>query len=188
MTWILVGILLSTVQDPTSFDNFTNSSGGQQLARNFASASGTGGFCIPLNLSSAGISGVADGANVTIQLLFNGGDDSLFQVRLRAIFQSSSQFRLTNSNPVRGPDTVEHFFYPIQCLLFQRHFHRDFSNLDLDRQEWRERNFHIGLRWRARLPGGAGHSLVVSLASPTNDVLCTSKYLYNSTDSRTSQL
>jgi hypothetical protein len=82
MTWILVGILLSTAQDPTSFDNFTNSSGQQQLARNFASASGTGSFCIPLNLSSTGISGVADGANVTIQLVFNGGDGSLYQVRL----------------------------------------------------------------------------------------------------------
>jgi hypothetical protein len=72
--------LLSTVQDPTSFNNFTNSTGGQQLARNFATASGEGGFCIPLNLSASGISGVTDGANVTIQLLFNGGDGSLYQV------------------------------------------------------------------------------------------------------------
>jgi hypothetical protein len=72
--------LLSTVQDPTSFNNFTNSTGGQQLARNFATGSGEGGFCIPLNLSASGISGVTDGANVTIQLLYNGGDSSLYQV------------------------------------------------------------------------------------------------------------
>jgi hypothetical protein len=71
------------VQNPKSFDDF-NSSTGEQIARNFASASGAGDFCIPLNLSSTGISGVADGANVTIQLVFNGGDGSLYQVGLRA--------------------------------------------------------------------------------------------------------
>jgi hypothetical protein len=80
MTWILVGILISTVQDPTSFTNFTNSSGQQQFARDFASASGAGGFCIPLDLSNTGITGVADGANVTIQLVYDGGDGNLFQV------------------------------------------------------------------------------------------------------------
>jgi len=78
------------VQDPTSFNNFTNSSGGQQFARDFASASGAGGFCVPLDLSNTGISGVADGANVTIQLVFNGGDGSLYQVNLRAVSPSSA--------------------------------------------------------------------------------------------------
>ena len=72
---------------------------------------------------------------------------------------------------MRGPDTVEHLYYPIQCLLFQFQFYRDFGNLDLDldldRQEWGEWNFHIGLCWRSRLPGGAGHSLVVSLHRQT---------------------
>ena len=70
------------MQDPTSFTNFTNSAGGQQLARNFASANGTGGFCIPLDLSNTGISGVDNGANVTIQLLYNGGDGNLYQAGL----------------------------------------------------------------------------------------------------------
>ncbi|KAH9982245.1 hypothetical protein BGW80DRAFT_1262378 [Lactifluus volemus] len=76
--WTL-GILISTVQDPTSFDNFTTTSGQQQLARNFATGSGEGGFCIPLPLNNTGISGVQNGANVTIQLMFNGGDGNLFQ-------------------------------------------------------------------------------------------------------------
>ncbi|KAI9460258.1 hypothetical protein BJY52DRAFT_290646 [Lactarius psammicola] len=76
-SWSLA-ILLSTVQDPTSFDNFT-SSGQQQFARNFATGSGEGEFCIPLDLNNTGISGVQDSANVTIQLVFNGGDGSLFQ-------------------------------------------------------------------------------------------------------------
>jgi len=72
-------ILISTVQDPTSFDNFTNSTGGQQLVRNFASGSGAGGFCIPLDLNNSDISGIQDGANVTLQYLFNGGDGSLYE-------------------------------------------------------------------------------------------------------------
>jgi hypothetical protein len=71
------------VQNPTSFDNFTNSTGGQQLARNFASGSGEGSFCIPLDLSNTGITGVSNGANVTLQFVFNGGDGTLYQVRLR---------------------------------------------------------------------------------------------------------
>ncbi|KAH9043732.1 hypothetical protein EDB85DRAFT_2205590 [Lactarius pseudohatsudake] len=57
--WSLA-VLLSTVQDPTSFDNFTTSSGQQQFVRDFAMAFKTG-------------------ANVTIQLVFNGGDGSLYQ-------------------------------------------------------------------------------------------------------------
>ncbi|KAH9006004.1 hypothetical protein EDB86DRAFT_3061712 [Lactarius hatsudake] len=77
-SWSLA-ILLSTVQDPTSFNNFTTSSGQQQFARNFASGSGEGGFCIPLDLNNTGISGVQNNANVTIQFLFNGGDGSLYQ-------------------------------------------------------------------------------------------------------------
>lgn len=77
-SWSLA-VLLSTVQDPTSFDNFKTSSGQSQLARDFASGSGEGGFCIPLDLNNTDISGVQDGANVTIQLVFNGGDGSLYQ-------------------------------------------------------------------------------------------------------------
>jgi len=77
-SWTLA-ILISTVQDPTSFDNFTNSTGGQQLVRNFASGSGEGGFCIPLDLNNTAISGVQDGANVTLQYLYNGGDGSLYE-------------------------------------------------------------------------------------------------------------
>lgn len=78
-----VGVLISTVQNPVSFDNFTandTSSGADQFARNFASGTGEGTFCIPLDLSSIGVSGVQDGANVTIQIVFDGGDGNLFQV------------------------------------------------------------------------------------------------------------
>jgi len=83
-----VNQLLSIVQDPTSFDNFTNSSGQQQIVRNFASASAAGNYCIPLDLSNTGISGVADGANVTIQLVYNAGDGSLYDVKLNLLSPS----------------------------------------------------------------------------------------------------
>lgn len=73
------GMWLSTAQNPTSFDNFTTSSGQQQIVRGFANATGSGDFCIPLDLSNTGISGVADGANVTVQFVYNGGDQNLYQ-------------------------------------------------------------------------------------------------------------
>jgi len=80
MNILIVAVLISTVQDPTSFSNFNSSTGQQQFARFFASATGEGTFCIPLDLSHLNISGVGDGANVTLQYQFNGGDGSLFQV------------------------------------------------------------------------------------------------------------
>jgi len=92
-------IIISTVQDPTSFDNFTNSTGGQQIVRNFASFSGEGGFCIPLDLSNTGISGVQDGANVTIQYIFNGGDGTLYEcsdLTLSSNFTVPSNVSCTN--------------------------------------------------------------------------------------------
>jgi hypothetical protein len=78
-----VAILILIVQDLTSFDNFTNFTGGQQLMRNFACGSGEGGFYIPLDLNNTDISGIQDGANVTLQYLYNGGDGSLYEESLR---------------------------------------------------------------------------------------------------------
>jgi len=98
-SWTLA-ILISTVQDPTSFNNFTNSSGGQQLARNFASGSGEGGFCIPLDLNNTGIGGVQNGANVTLQYVFNGGDGTLYEcsdLTLSNNFSIPSNISCTNA-------------------------------------------------------------------------------------------
>jgi hypothetical protein len=92
---------LSTMQDPTSFDNFTNSTGG--LVRNFATGSGAGNFCIPLDLSNTGISGISDGANVTIQFIYNGGDGSLYQVGLRVAYPSSAYRTLSRLNILFPP-------------------------------------------------------------------------------------
>ena len=155
---MIVGILLSTVQDPTSFDNFTNSSGQQQFVRNFASSPTPGNYCIPLDLSNTGVSGVADGANVTIQLVYNAGDGSLYQVRLRAAFPSSLCLHLTKLSSVLGLDTFEHLYRPIQCLLLQFLLYH-FGKFNSDRHEWCKRNLHVGLCWRAWLPDSLDYDL-----------------------------
>lgn len=77
-TGFTAGVLLSTAQNPTSFDNFT-SNGEQQLVRPWAREANGGTFCIPLPLNSTGIAGVEDRANVTIQIVLDGSDGSLYQ-------------------------------------------------------------------------------------------------------------
>jgi hypothetical protein len=37
-------------------------------------------WCIPIEITSLGLAGVTDGANVTIEVVFNGPDGTLFQV------------------------------------------------------------------------------------------------------------
>ncbi|TCD70042.1 hypothetical protein EIP91_005023 [Steccherinum ochraceum] len=64
------GVLISTSANPTSFQNFT-----QAVA--FASESGEGPFCLPVDLST--VSGLTSGQNVTIQTVFDGGDGQLYQ-------------------------------------------------------------------------------------------------------------
>ncbi|KAI0361854.1 hypothetical protein OH77DRAFT_1380458, partial [Trametes cingulata] len=75
--WTLGGVI-ATVQDPNSFDNFT-SDGQFQFVVPFFKTSGEGDFCFPLDLSASKVNGVKDGANVTIQLIFDGGDGQLYQ-------------------------------------------------------------------------------------------------------------
>lgn len=106
------------MQNPVSFDNFTandTSSGADQFARNFASGTGEGTFCIPLDLSSIGVSGVTDGANVTIQIVFDGGDGNLFQVSVPFF---SIAFLIDVSAYIR-PYTILvfllYFYSPPQC-------------------------------------------------------------------------
>ncbi|KAF8898354.1 hypothetical protein BD779DRAFT_1666222 [Infundibulicybe gibba] len=72
------GVLISTVQNPNSFDNFSVN-GQQQFVRPFANEAAAGTFCIPLNMSDSNIAGVRDGANVTIQVVLGGSDGNLYQ-------------------------------------------------------------------------------------------------------------
>lgn len=80
----LVGVLLSTSQNPTSFSNFSQ-------AVPFFQVTGEGAFCFPVDFAASGISGLTDGANVTIQLEFDGGDGNLFQVSENTETPSSSR-------------------------------------------------------------------------------------------------
>ncbi|KAH9947641.1 hypothetical protein B0H21DRAFT_737384 [Amylocystis lapponica] len=76
--WTL-GVMISTVQNPDNFANFTTSGGQQQLAVQYFEATDEGLFCLPINLAATGISGVQNGANVTLQFVFDGGDGQLYQ-------------------------------------------------------------------------------------------------------------
>lgn len=75
----VAAVIVSAKQDPTSFTDF-NSSSGYQYAVPFFKQTGEGLFCFPINLAASGVSGVQDGANVTIQVIFDGGDGELYQV------------------------------------------------------------------------------------------------------------
>lgn len=79
LTHTQAAVLISTAQNPRSFDNFSVN-GEQQLALPYAKEKDAGTFCIPLDLAAANITGVEDGANVTIQIIFAGGDGNLYQV------------------------------------------------------------------------------------------------------------
>ncbi|KAI0271525.1 hypothetical protein BC834DRAFT_447603 [Gloeopeniophorella convolvens] len=103
-SWNL-GVLVSTVQDPTSFEDFTSTTGKytEQDVRNFASTTGEGDFCISLDLSKTGIKGVQDDANVTIQLIYynGGGDGNLYQcadLTLSKSFNIPSDIKCSNAS------------------------------------------------------------------------------------------
>ncbi|KAJ3571347.1 hypothetical protein NP233_g3816 [Leucocoprinus birnbaumii] len=63
---------ISNSSNPNSFNDFTQ-------VNSFFQVSGEGGFCIPLNFATSNFTGLQNGENVTIQMLFNGGDGNLFQ-------------------------------------------------------------------------------------------------------------
>ncbi|KAI0728637.1 hypothetical protein C8Q72DRAFT_367545 [Fomitopsis betulina] len=74
-----MGVMISTAPDPNNFANFTDSKGNYQMVVQYFSTSGEGEFCAPINISAAGIDGLKDGANVTLQFVFSGGDGNLYQ-------------------------------------------------------------------------------------------------------------
>ncbi|KAI9572656.1 hypothetical protein HD554DRAFT_1336551 [Boletus coccyginus] len=95
-----VGVIISTIQNPTSFVDF-NSSAGYQLAVPFFQSNGTQRYCFPINIAASGVSGVQEGANVTIQVIYNGGDQPLYQcadltLSASAVLPSNATFNCTN--------------------------------------------------------------------------------------------
>ena len=74
-----VGGIIATVQDPTSFNDFRDSSNNFQQFLPFFGTTGEGLFCVDVALNTTDISGIKDGANVTLQFVFDGGDGQLYQ-------------------------------------------------------------------------------------------------------------
>ncbi|KIM84564.1 hypothetical protein PILCRDRAFT_818139 [Piloderma croceum F 1598] len=77
-TWT-VGVVVSTKQNPTAFGDFNNASNESQLAVNYFQTTGEGLACFNIDLSKSGIPGVQDGANITIEVVYDGGDGQLYQ-------------------------------------------------------------------------------------------------------------
>ncbi|KAK0456299.1 hypothetical protein EV421DRAFT_1751564 [Armillaria borealis] len=65
-------VYLSMSSNPTSFDDF------KQIVP-FFQMQGEGIYCLPLNLSATNATGLTNEQNVTIQILYNGGDSQLYQ-------------------------------------------------------------------------------------------------------------
>ncbi|KAG2011590.1 hypothetical protein CC2G_011687 [Coprinopsis cinerea AmutBmut pab1-1] len=71
-------VLISTVPNPSSDDDFEVNGEPQYLLLE-AHEHHPGNFCIPLDLRSAGIAGLEDGANVTIQVNLFDKESSFYQ-------------------------------------------------------------------------------------------------------------
>jgi hypothetical protein len=69
-----VGVQIANMPNPTSFDNYT-------AVVPFFTNSAPGDYCFPIDLQKAGIANLTEGANVTLQFTFDGGDGNLYQVR-----------------------------------------------------------------------------------------------------------
>ncbi|KAJ7431074.1 hypothetical protein B0H11DRAFT_2132194 [Mycena galericulata] len=69
--WV-IGVTLSTKQNATAFTDFTT-------ITPFSQETGEGLFCFPFDLLKTNATGLADGQNVTLEWVFNGGDGTLFQ-------------------------------------------------------------------------------------------------------------
>lgn len=76
----LVGVLVSTKSNPTSFNDFNDASGNNQLVTQFFQTTGEGLAYFTVDLSKSNVTGLSDGANVTLEVAFNGGDGTLYQV------------------------------------------------------------------------------------------------------------
>jgi len=73
-----VGVMISTAASPSSFNDFRTSSGADQLVVGYFQGTGPSG-CVRVQASAAGISGIQNGTNVTLQMVFDGGDGKLYQ-------------------------------------------------------------------------------------------------------------
>ncbi|KAG7450282.1 uncharacterized protein BT62DRAFT_916745 [Guyanagaster necrorhizus] len=95
-------VYLSTSSNPTSFDDF------EQIVP-FFELKGEGLFCLSLNLSSTNATGLTSGQNVTLQFLYNGGDDQLYQcsdLTLLGNFSLSQSIDATCTNSTNSTNST----------------------------------------------------------------------------------
>jgi hypothetical protein len=75
-----VGVLVSTVQNPNNFDNFTDD-GKPQFAFPYQKEDIEGYFCVHIDLAQANVTGgLQSGQNVSLEIVFDGPDGELYQV------------------------------------------------------------------------------------------------------------
>ncbi|KAJ7112852.1 hypothetical protein C8R43DRAFT_856324, partial [Mycena crocata] len=93
------GVSLSTKAEPTTFQDFST-------IVPFFRATGEGIFCLNLDLSKTNAS-VTDGQNVTLEIVFDGGDGQLFQcadLTLSSTAKISSDITCKNGTSTGGDD------------------------------------------------------------------------------------
>lgn len=144
----IVGVQISTVANPHSFEDFHTSNGSDQLAVPYYESQGTQG-CIPVNIGALGLSGVTDGSNVTLQLVQDGSDGQLYQVR-RTFYPVLLLWLITILYcVVHGLDPFLDLPDFIQCPV--REHHRDPQFHD---QWWSESHLNRSRRWSFELGAG----------------------------------
>jgi len=71
--WSL-GVYISTLSNASSFNDFS-----PELAKPFFRNADAGVYCLPIDVGATNVTGLVDGANVTLQFVFEGGDGLLYQ-------------------------------------------------------------------------------------------------------------
>jgi hypothetical protein len=63
-----VSVTIASSSNASNFSDFSST----PVKRNFTQGN-PGDYCFPINIGAAGVSGVADGSNVTISVVFDDG-------------------------------------------------------------------------------------------------------------------
>lgn len=122
-SFFIVGVQISTVANPDSFEDFHTANGSDQLAVPYYEGQGTQG-CIPISIGALGLPGVTDGSNVTIQIVQSGSDGSLYQVRRAFHFIVSLPWLITALYEiVRGLDPFLDLPDFVQRQVCELHHH-----------------------------------------------------------------
>ncbi|KAJ7139893.1 hypothetical protein C8R44DRAFT_765686 [Mycena epipterygia] len=111
------GVTLSTKANSTSFDDFST-------IVPFFKLTGEGLFCIPLDLLATNATGLKDGQNVTLEIVFDGGDGELFQcadLTLSSTANISSSVACTNASSTPSASGSTPSTTPSSALALRLH-------------------------------------------------------------------